>query len=182
MRKWMIWSTSSALYVLVNFHRFAMGVISDQLMAALAIAAVGLGGLSSLYFYLYAVLQVPAGILADTWGPRRTITASAVIMAAGSFVFGVARDLTWIGPATDLLPASRLGLYSFAFGVFGSSLLLCLSCVKEQQPERVGVAIAAVNAGGFLGAAVLQILLGFVLDFYCIHPWPSPGPSASVCC
>ncbi len=94
MRKWVIWVTASALYVLVNFHRFAMGVISDQLMAAFAIAAVGLGGLSSLYFYLYALLQMPAGILADTWGPRRTITASAVIMAAGSFVFGVAPDLS----------------------------------------------------------------------------------------
>ncbi|MFQ5846209.1 MAG: MFS transporter [Candidatus Methylomirabilales bacterium] len=358
MRKWMIWVAASALYLLVNFHRFALGVISDQLMAAFAIAAVGLGGLSSLYFYLYALLQLPAGILADTWGPRRTITASAVIMAVGSLVFGAAQNLTmayvgrfligvgvaavfvnilklladwfpprffatmtgltttvgflggfvasgpfahvveavgwrwgfhgvgiltaviglgciglirdraapspvvtetrvlgplwavlkapetwpvffakvgitgtflaffalwgppylmqvygltraeagtlnslgllgfiaggtvigflsdrlfqqrklplllagsiytlfWIGPAANVLPVSRLGPYLFAFGFFGSSLLLCLSCIKEQQPERVGVALAAVNTGGFLGAAVLQVLLGLVLD------------------
>ena len=32
--------------------------------------------------------------------------------------------------------------------------------------ERVGVALAVVNTGGFLGAAVLQVLLGFVLDFH----------------
>ncbi|MFQ5961398.1 MAG: MFS transporter, partial [Candidatus Methylomirabilales bacterium] len=360
MLKWIIWVTATVLYLLVNFHRFALGIISDQLMAAFNIAAVGLGGLSSLYFYLYAVLQMPAGILADTWGPRRTITASGVIMAAGAFVFGAAPDLTtaylgrflvgvgvaavfvnilkliadwfppqyfatmtgltttvgflggfvasgpfahvveavgwrwgfygvgfltgvialgcfwlirdraaaipaatdiqylrplwevlktpetwpvffakfgiagtylaffalwgppylmqvhgltraeagdliavgvlgfiaggtvigylsdrlfqqrrlplllasccygvfWIGPAANLLPASRLGPYLFAFGFFASSLLLCLSCVKEQQPERVGVAIAVVNTGGFLGAAVLQVLLGFVLDLY----------------
>ena len=93
MRKWIIWATATALYLFVNFHRFALGIISDQLMAAFKIAAVGLGGLSSLYFYLYAVLQMPAGILADTWGPRRTITASAVIMTAGAFVFGAAPDL-----------------------------------------------------------------------------------------
>ncbi len=79
---------------------------------------------------------------------------------------GCCYGLFWIGPAANLLPVSRLGPYLFAFGFFGSSLLLCLACVKEQQPERVGVALAAVNAGGFLGAAVLQVLLGFVLDLY----------------
>jgi predicted MFS family arabinose efflux permease len=77
---------------------------------------------------------------------------------------GCSYTLFWIGLATNLLPPSLLGLYLFTFGFFGSSLLLCLSCAKEQHPERVGVSLAVVNAGGFLGAALLQILLGVVLD------------------
>ena len=44
MRKWIIWATATSLYLFVNFHRFALGIISDQLMAAFKIAAVGLGG------------------------------------------------------------------------------------------------------------------------------------------
>jgi hypothetical protein len=44
MRKWMIWATTSTLFLLVNFHRFALAIISDKLMASFAIAAVGLGG------------------------------------------------------------------------------------------------------------------------------------------
>jgi MFS family permease len=141
MRKWMIWITASALYVLVNFHRFAMGVISDQLMAAFAIAAVGLGGLSSLYFYLYAVLQVPAGILADTWGPRRTITASAVIMAAGSFVFGAAPDLT----------TAYVGRFLISVGV-AAVFVNILKLIADWFPPQFFATMAGLTTTvGFLG-------------------------------
>jgi len=52
-------------------------------------------------------------------------------------------------------------------GFTASGLLLCLACAKElSPPETVGIATALVNGGGFLGAAVLQIVLGAVLDSF----------------
>ena len=34
--------------------------------------AVGFGNLSAFYFYSYVAVQIPTGLLADRWGPRRT--------------------------------------------------------------------------------------------------------------
>ena len=94
MRRWAIWGMAAFAFLLVTFHRFALGAIADELMRAWGIGAYGLGGLSSLYFYLYALLQLPSGVLADTLGPRRTLFVSALLLAFGSSLFGLASNLS----------------------------------------------------------------------------------------
>lgn len=93
MHRWTVWGTTALLFLVVNIHRFAVGTIAPELMASFQLTALGLGTLSSLYFYLYAALQVPTGVLADAWGPRRVLTASALVLAIGSAVFGLAPSL-----------------------------------------------------------------------------------------
>lgn len=79
------------------FHRTATGVIADNLMREFSIqSASELGLLSSMYFYIYAIMQMPAGILADTWGPRRTVSLAMLVAALGAFIFGLADSLTGI--------------------------------------------------------------------------------------
>ena len=45
------------------------------------------GTLSSLYFYAYASLQIPVGLMVDAFGPRRVLAVSAAIAAVGSALF-----------------------------------------------------------------------------------------------
>lgn len=94
MRRWAIWGAAAFAFLFVTFHRFALGTVASELMRAWGIGAYGLGGLSSLYFYLYALLQLPSGVLADTLGPRRTLFISALLLAFGSGLFGWASDLS----------------------------------------------------------------------------------------
>lgn len=95
--RWIIWAPLALAFLIVYFHRVATGVVSDSLMRDFNIArASELGVLSSIYFYTYAALQVPAGIAADRFGPRRTITISAAVMACGAFAFGWAPDLPFL--------------------------------------------------------------------------------------
>jgi MFS family permease len=54
-----------------------------------------LGLLGSAYFYPYALMQLPAGLLSDSWGPRRTITLFFTIAFAGSLLLGLAPSLFW---------------------------------------------------------------------------------------
>ncbi|WP_457553705.1 MFS transporter [Desulfobacula sp.] len=60
--------------------------MTRELMQDFHISAAGLGQLSGLYFYAYVAMQIPTGILADTLGPRKLLTA-------GCFVAGAERTL-----------------------------------------------------------------------------------------
>jgi sugar phosphate permease len=53
-----------------------------------------MGLLGSVYFYCYACMQLPAGLMADSLGPRKTVTFFLMIAAVGSLVFGFAQNIT----------------------------------------------------------------------------------------
>jgi len=52
--------------------------MTQELMRDFDISAAALGNLSGFYFYSYWLMQLPTGILADTWGPRRLLTLGAL--------------------------------------------------------------------------------------------------------
>jgi MFS family permease len=156
MRRWVAWGAATLLFLLVTFHRFALGVIATDLMATFATAAVGLGGLASIYFYLYGLLQIPSGILADTWGPRRTLTASALLMTAGAFLFA----------AAPTLPVAYAGRALVGLGV-APVLVNTLKLITEWFPPRAfatmtGLTAMLGNLGGFLAGGPFAVLVAAV--------------------
>jgi sugar phosphate permease len=82
-----------ASFVLSFFHRTAPAAIAGTLAETFSINAAVLGTLAATYFYVYTVLQVPVGVLADTLGPRRILTAGSLVAGAGSLAFALAP--TW---------------------------------------------------------------------------------------
>jgi MFS family permease len=152
----MAWGAATLLFLLVTFHRFALAVIAADLMAAFATAAVGLGGLASVYFYLYGLLQLPSGILADTWGPRRTLAASALLMTAGAFLFAAAPSL----------PVAYAGRVLVGLGV-APVLVNTLKLISEWFPAlafatMVGLTAMVGNLGGFLAGGPFALLVAAV--------------------
>lgn len=76
-----------------------------------------LGALAATYFYIYSAMQLPTGVLADTLGPRRVLTAGGAIAGAGSILFGAAdsvvmaalgRTLTGLGVSVAFVSLLRL--------------------------------------------------------------------------
>jgi sugar phosphate permease len=82
-----------ASFVLSFFHRTAPAAIASELTRAFAINSAVLGTLAATYFYVYTVLQIPVGVLADTLGPRRILSAGSVLAGIGSLAFALAP--TW---------------------------------------------------------------------------------------
>ena len=68
-----------ASFLLSFFHRTAPAAIAGALARAFAINSALLGTLAATYFYVYMVLQVPVGVLADTLGPRRILTTGSLV-------------------------------------------------------------------------------------------------------
>jgi sugar phosphate permease len=94
-------------YILVFFHRLCPAVIALEMQETFRISGTLLGVLASAYFYPYALMQVPSGILADYWGPRKTVTTFFVLAAFGSILMGMAPNL----------PMAILGRILVGFGV-----------------------------------------------------------------
>lgn len=80
-------------YILVYFHRLCPAVIALDLQETFGVGGALLGVLGSAYFYPYALMQLPVGLLADSWGPRRTVPAFFLLAAAGSVLMGLAPNL-----------------------------------------------------------------------------------------
>lgn len=106
-----------ACYLVVFFHRNAVGVVAVDMMADLGVGAGIMGLLSAGYFYPYALMQLPTGILSDTWGARKTAASFMLIAAVGSLVFGasnassgvlVGRVLVGVGVSTIYVCALKL--------------------------------------------------------------------------
>lgn len=94
-RRWLVWMPLALAMLASYFHRTATGVVVDSLMQEFSISqAADIGGLSSVYFYIYALMQLPAGILADTLGPRRTIFLALITATLGAIIFALAQSIT----------------------------------------------------------------------------------------
>jgi sugar phosphate permease len=77
-------------FVLSFFHRTAPAAIAGELTQAFAINSAVLGTLAATYFFVYTLLQIPVGVLADTLGPRVIVTGGALVAGLGSLLFGLA--------------------------------------------------------------------------------------------
>ena len=101
-----VWGFGAVFYLLGFFHRVAPAVITGELMRDFHISAAALGNLSAFYFYSYVAMQIPTGILADRWGPRRLLTLGALVAAMGAVMFALAPSLAWASVGRLLIGGS----------------------------------------------------------------------------
>lgn len=90
-----IWGLAALFYLIGFFQRVAPAVLADLLMRDLNLNATGLGNLSAFYFYSYVAMQIPTGLIADVWGPRRLLTAGAFIASTGTAIFALSPGILW---------------------------------------------------------------------------------------
>ncbi|GAA4953316.1 MFS transporter [Streptomonospora halophila] len=137
-RAWLVWGIGVGVYFLAMFHRNGLGAAALEAQERFDAGPALLSMLPMLQLLVYVVLQVPTGLLADRVGPRVSLTAGAVLMAAGVALFAVApslgtaiagRVLIGMGDAVTFLnvirlaalwfPRSRYALVSGLTGVAG---------------------------------------------------------------
>lgn len=139
-------------YVLSFFQRFAPAGIAQDLAAAFQTSAASLGALAATYFYVYTVMQVPTGILADTLGPRRILLAGGGVAGGGSLLFGLAPSLEWA-----LVGRTLVGLGVSV--VFIAMLKLVAVWFEENRfATVVGVCMLVGNLGSVLAGVPLSSL------------------------
>lgn len=143
-------------YVMVYFHRFAPGAVSQDLKKAFDLTAASLGSLAAMYFYIYAVMQIPSGVLADSLGPRKTVVAGNFLAGMGSILFGLAPTLA-VASAGRLLVG--LGVSVIFVAVMKSNAMW----FSEARYARMGgLTLLVGNLGSVLAVAPLAFLVGIL--------------------
>lgn len=132
------------VYLLVPFHRVSPAVIAVDIMRDTGIDGAAMGFLASVFFLTYGFMQLPAGILADHWGPRRTLPVFLTLAGLGAAVFG-------FGESVPLLMAGRA-----LMGVGVSVIFVC--GVKLMTVWFPPEAFARVN-GLYLGMGGVGLIL-----------------------
>jgi len=143
-------------FVLAFFHRLAPGAIVTELRATYGASATALGFIAAFYFYPYAAMQLPSGVLADSIGPRRLFTAGSIVAGVGSILFAFAPSVGWLLAARALV---GLGVAV----AFVSVLKLIASWHSEREfGTWVGVLMMLGNVGGVLATVPLAWITQYV--------------------
>jgi sugar phosphate permease len=195
--RWLIFTLLAGGYVLVYFHRLCPAVLAVDLMRDLSAGGGLTGLLGAAYFYPYALMQLPAGLLSDSWGPRNTIAFFFVIACAGSVLFGLAPDVAWaivgrtavgVGVAMLFVPTLKILAEWFRPQEFGrmTGLLLGVGGVGSLTAASplvwlsaaVGWRNAFILVGGFTLLLALLVRL-WVYDRPAQKGWSSPVEAVS---
>jgi sugar phosphate permease len=88
-RAWTVWIVAATFYLAAFYLRTSPAVMTTELMRDFGIAASQLGQFSAFYFYAYILMQIPTGVLVDSWGARRLLIGGSIAAAAGTVLFGV---------------------------------------------------------------------------------------------
>ena len=173
-----------ASFVLSFVHRTAPAAIAGELTRAFAINSTLLGTLAATYFYVYTVLQIPVGVLADTLGPRQLLTWGSLVAAAGSFVFALAptweiaavgRTLVGVGVSVAFLAVLKVSAVWFAANRFATLNGITLfagnmGAVLAGAPLAWLVTFASWRSV-FVGLGVLSLALG-ILSYFAVRDRP----------
>ncbi len=151
-RRWLALGIVALAYVLSFFQRFAPAGIAQDLAVSFSTSAASLGALAATYFYVYTLMQIPTGILADTLGPRRILALGGIVGGLGSFMFGFAPSLDWALAGRTLI---GLGV-SVTF--IAMLKLIAVWFEESRFATMVGICMLVGNMGSVLAGAPLSAL------------------------
>lgn len=160
--RWLIFVVLTLAYFFVYFHRLSLSIVANDLIADFKTTASVMGLLGSIYFYCYAFMQLPAGLLSDSLGPRKSVTFFLIIASAGSIIFGFA----------PTIKIAFLGRVMVGLGVSMVFIPTMKILSRWFHPHEFAFMTGILNAVGGMGVlaatwllAVMTLLFGWRISF-----------------
>ena len=139
-------------------HLIASLLGASSVAEDLGVTAAGAGFLVGVYFPAYGLMQLPSGLLADLYSPRRNLLMAALGMIASGILFGLAPNFP-----VALLARALVGISSGL--VYMSIIKLCANWAEGRQFATV---VGFVNVFGNIGAVLSFLLIPALLVSF---PW-----------
>ena len=151
---YLAWGLGTIAFAYAWLHRVMPSVMVDHLMADFAVGGAILGNLSAIYFYAYAGMQLPVGVVVDKWGARKPLAVALIAAAAGSALFGSAES---VGPA-------YLGRLMIGAGCAFAFVATLKYATDRFPPKRLAMLSGAVLLIGLLGGVGGQAPTAMLID------------------
>jgi MFS family permease len=153
------WAGLLTLYMLgfINlFLRNSLGIMAPSISRDMALAPEALSIVASSFFFAYALMQIPSGMLLDRFGARNTLAFLLLFTTAGAAVFALAENTTQLILARILMGIGCAGIFSGAFFVINQWV----------TPDRVIRQTAMLNSFAAIGGLCATAPLAAVLAIY----------------
>lgn len=190
----LMWFLGSSCFFFAFFQRVTPSILVDELMRDFGVTAGIVGTLSALYFYAYAGLQIPVGLLVDRWGPRRMLAGAMALNGLGTLLFAATTDISlayvgrlligigsavgWVGAlklVAAWFPPARFALVTGCTSAFG-----LVGAVIGQAP--MAMLVGAVGwRYALLGIGLFAVIYSLILWLAIRDVPPGDPPSASAC-
>ncbi len=175
---WAAWGLAVTAYFVAVFHRTSLGVASLEAERRFHTGPSVLATFVAAQLAVYAGLQIPAGAMADRFGPRRMLTAALAFLALGEALFGwgtsvatalAGRALVGLGDGLTFLnvlrlvqnwfPASRYGLLTALTSLIGGLGQLVATEPLRLSLSHLGWVTTFTGSAALTGAVALGIAL-----------------------
>ena len=169
----LVGAIASTLYIYDYIVRVMPAAMSSDLMASFHIAASGFGLLASLFFWGYALMQIPVGLLCDRYSPRFLLAINTLIAALATalfstthhyslalvcrFMMGITTSFAYIGAlkiGANWFPAKRFAMYAGLVQFLG-----CMGAILGETPI-----VLLTNQYGWRQAGIYIALLGVLFS------------------
>ena len=156
LHEYAAWSVLAIAYAIAFAQRVSPQTVNLRLVDDLGTNAAGIAVLASGYFWGYALMQIPAGLLVDRYGVRRIVLLSMTLSVIGSAAFATSQGIISAFGARSILAVGDAL-------VFTSLLKL----VAERFPDgRFGLMSGLSQVSGYLGGALATVPLASGIDHF----------------
>lgn len=156
VQAYVIFFLAASFYLYEFILQVAPSVMAAPMMETFHVSGEGFGIIAAFYFYAYAPMQLPAGLLFDRYGPRKLMTFALVLCAVGSLFFA----------ATDSVITASLGRFLIgigsAFSFIGVLVLLSRWFPLGHFAIFAGIAQSMSSVGAMFGEMPLAALIQHV--------------------
>ncbi|MEO9323684.1 MFS transporter [Nocardioides sp. C4-1] len=150
---WAVWAVGLLVYFVAVFHRSSLAVAGLAATDRFGISAAQLATFTMLQLLVYALMQVPVGLLVDRYGPRAVMLAGTVLLTLAQAGFALAESY-----AAALVARVFVGM--------GDALtFICLLRLVSRwfAPNRIPFITQLSGTLGQLGAVVAAIPMTIAL-------------------
>ncbi|MCP3427083.1 MFS transporter [Rothia sp. AR01] len=150
------WSVVVILFVFYTINcidRASLSVALPTISAEFLLQPATQGLILSAFFWTYCLCQIPGGLAADRFGPRRVIGVAAAIWGTFTALGGLA----W---SAVMLVIARLGLGAFEAPYMPSASKLVSTWMP---PRRRASGVTLIDSGAPLGSALGGLIVAWLI-------------------
>jgi ACS family D-galactonate transporter-like MFS transporter len=151
--RWSVVIILFVFYTVNSIDRSALGVALPSISEDFELTATMKGVILSAFFWTYCLLQIPGGLAADRFGPRKVI-------GIASAIWGTFTALTGLAVNGFMLILARLGLGAFEAPYMASASKLVSNWMP---PKRRASGVTLIDSGAPLGAAFGGLLIAWLI-------------------